>query len=100
MAALFRMTLEHNPASGQRQRLIELLRETYHNDWSELLKDFEPEGTDSFEQLDQRGMLYLRPGSNGIRTYRRVLTLMATHYYTPLPENLLPYDQRSPVSGG
>src|SRR2546425_6883741 len=70
-ATLFKMTLEHAPGSGQRQRLIKLLRETYHNDWSELLKDFETEGVGSFEELDQRGMLYLRLGSNGIRTYRR-----------------------------
>src|SRR6266404_627581 len=98
-AALFKMTLEHNPASGQRQRLIELLRETYHNDWSELLKDFEPQGTDSFEQLDQRGMLYLRPGSNGIRTYRRFLSLMATRYYSLVREILRTYDQRALVLG-
>jgi len=98
-AALFKMTLEHNPASGQRQRLIELLRETYHNDWSELLKDFEPQGTDSFEQLDQRGVLFLRPGSNGIRTYRRFLSLMATRYYSLVREILRTYDQRALVLG-
>src|SRR5882724_7312754 len=43
-AILFKMTLEQAPTSGQRQRLIKLLRETYQNDWSELLKDFETEG--------------------------------------------------------
>ena len=40
-ATLFKMTLEQTPTSGQRQRLLQLLRETYHNNWSELLKDFE-----------------------------------------------------------
>src|SRR5262249_10621598 len=34
-AILFKMTLEQSPTSGQRQRLIELLRQTYHNDWTE-----------------------------------------------------------------
>src|SRR5882672_6287137 len=61
-ATLFKMTLEHAPASGQRQRLIKLLREAYHNHWPALLEDFEAEGAHSFEGLDQRGMLYLRPG--------------------------------------
>ncbi|MGF2075721.1 hypothetical protein, partial [Enterococcus casseliflavus] len=41
-AILFKMTLEQAPTSGQRQRLIKLLRETYHHDWSKLVKDFEP----------------------------------------------------------
>ena len=39
---LFKMTLEQAPTSGQRQRLIEMLRTTYHNDWAELLRDFDP----------------------------------------------------------
>src|SRR5262245_23371749 len=64
-ATLFKMTLEHAPTSGQRQRLIQLLRETYHDDWSELLKDFEADGVGSFKELSRGGMLYLRPGSKG-----------------------------------
>jgi len=98
-ATLFKMTLEQAPASGQRQRLIKLLRETYHNDWSELLKDFEPEGVASFEELDQHGMLYLRPGSNGIRVYRRFLGLMAERYYSLVREIIRTYDSRGLILG-
>jgi hypothetical protein len=81
-AALFQITLEQSPTSGQRQRLVELLRRTYRNDWIELSKDFEPEDVTSFEELDQGGRLYLRGGSNGIRTLRTFLDLMAERYYT------------------
>jgi len=98
-ATLFRMTLEQAPTSGQRQRLIKLLRETYHTDWSELSKDFEPDGVGSFEELDQRGMLYLRPGSNGIRTYRRFLNLMAERYYSLVHEIIRAYDRRGLILG-
>jgi hypothetical protein len=98
-ATLFKMTLEHKPTSGQRQRLLQLLRETYHNDWTELLKDFEPEGVGSFEELDQHGMLYLRPGSQGIRTYRRFLSLMAERYYSLVREIIHTYDPRGLVLG-
>ena len=98
-ATLFKMTLEQAPTSGQRQRLMQLLRETYHNNWSELLKDFEPEGVGSFEELDQRGMLYLRPGSQGIRTYRRFLGLMAGRYYSLVREIIHTYDPRGLVLG-
>ncbi len=98
-ATLFKMTLEQAPTSGQRQRLLQLLRETYHNDWSELLKDFEPQDAGSFEGLDQRGMLYLRPGSNGIRVYRRFLDLMARRYYSLVREIIHSYDPRGLILG-
>ncbi|SPE51737.1 hypothetical protein SBV1_1420017 [Verrucomicrobia bacterium] len=98
-AALFKLTLEQAPTSGQRQRLMQLLRKTYHNTWSELLKDFEAEGAGSFEELDRGGMLYLRPGSTGIRTYRRFLNLMAERYYSLVREIICTYDPRGLVLG-
>jgi hypothetical protein len=96
---LFKMTLEQPPTSGQRQRLLQLLREMYYNNWADLLKDFEADGSGSFEELDQRGMLYLRPGSNGIRAYRRFLGLMAERYYSLVREIIHTYDPRGLVLG-
>ena len=98
-ATLFKMTLEQVPTSGQRQRLIQLLRETYHNHWPELLRDFEPEGVGSFEELDRHGMLYLRPGSNGIHVYRRFLGLMAARYYSLVREIIRTCDSRGLILG-
>ena len=98
-ATLFKMTLEQAPSSGQRQRLLQLLRETYHTNWSELHKDFEPEGVGSFAELDQHGMLYLRPGSQGIRVYRRFLGLMAERYYSLAREIIRTYDSRGLILG-
>jgi hypothetical protein len=98
-AALFKMTLEHAPTSGQRQRLIKLLRQMYRDDWTALLKDFECEGAQSFEELDRRGMLYLRPGSNGIHAYRRFLGLMAERYYSLVHEIVRTYDTRGLILG-
>src|SRR5439155_494816 len=66
---------------------------------SELWKDFEPDGVGSFEELDQRGILYLRPGSNGIRTYRRFLNLMAERYYSLVHEIIRAYDPRGLILG-
>ncbi len=98
-ATLFKLTLEQPPASGQRQRLIQLLRQSYHDNWSELLKDFEPKGIASFEELDRGGMLYLRPGSEGIRVYRRFLSLMAERYYSLVRAIIHTYDPRGLVLG-
>jgi hypothetical protein len=98
-ATLFKMTLEQAPTSSQRQQLLQLLRETYHNNWSELLKDFEPDGVGSFAELDQQGMLYLRPGSQGVRVYRRFLGLMAERYYSLVREIIRSYDPRGLILG-
>ena len=76
-----------------------MLLETYRNDWSELRKDFETEGVESFAELDQRGMLYLRPGGDGIRTYRRFLSLMAERYYSLVRNVIRTYDQRALILG-
>jgi hypothetical protein len=71
----------------------------YHASWSELLKDFEPEGVGSFEELDRGGMLYLRPGSKGIFAYRRFLGLMAERYYSLASEIIHTYDPRGLILG-
>lgn len=79
--ALFRETMGQPPTSGQRQRLIALLRETYENDWEKLLRDFDPDGAASFGDLEKSGRVYLREGGSGIRVCRRFLTLIADRYY-------------------
>jgi hypothetical protein len=98
-ATLFKMTLEQAPTSGQRRRLVQLLRGIYHNNWPELLEDFDTEGVGSFTELDQRGMLYLRPGSKGIRAYRSFLSLAAERYYSLVREIIRTYDSRALILG-
>ena len=98
-ATLFRMALDQPPASGQRQRLLGLLRETYANDWKRLLADFEPEGADSFDALDQRGQLWLRPGGNGVKVMRSFLDLAAYRYYQLVHDIIRKYDQRALILG-
>ncbi len=80
-ATLFKMTLEHTPASGQRQRLIRLLRDTYGS-WGRLTEDFDPEGVSSWEDLARGGgRLYLRPGGRGVRVARQFQGQLARRYY-------------------
>ncbi len=98
-AALFRMTLEQAPTSGQRQRLMDLLKETYHHDWTELLKDFQSEGASSWEELDRGGMLYLRPGGDGIRAMRQFLEVVAKRYYLLIHDIIRKYDSRALILG-
>jgi hypothetical protein len=99
-ALLFRRTLEQAPTSGQRRRLIELLQQTYRNEWSELLTDFEPApGVESWPELEQHGVLFLRPGGNGIRTLRRFLAVLAERYYSLVHDIIRKYDQRALILG-
>jgi hypothetical protein len=81
--SLFKATLEQAPTSGQRQRLLALLRQTYRNEWSELLRDFEPApDLRNWEELEQHGVLWLRPGGRGIQVTRRFVTILAERYYS------------------
>jgi hypothetical protein len=97
---LFNMTLEQAESSGQRQRLIELLRTTYRNNWEELLIDFEPApGVENWENLAAHGRLFLRPGGNGVRTERRFLALLAERYYSLVKQIIRKYDSRALILG-
>ncbi|HJQ79546.1 MAG TPA: hypothetical protein VJ828_06305 [Lacipirellulaceae bacterium] len=87
-AILWKMTLEQPPSSGQRQRLVRLVRETYADDWQALTRDFEPQNATNWGELEQSGMLWLRPGSEGIRTIRRFLSLAADRYYQLMHDTL------------
>ncbi len=98
-ATLFKMTLEHAPTSGQRKRLIRLLRETYDNDWKKLQADFEPENADSWSALQRRGMLYMRSGGDGLKVMRRFLGLLADRYYQLSRDIIRKYDRRALIFG-
>jgi hypothetical protein len=98
-ATLFKMTLEQAPASGQRQRLIKLLRQHYHDDWTALLRDFDAENAAGWKALNRRGMLFLRPGGEGIQVMRKFLGLLADRYYQLTHDLIRKYDPRGLVLG-
>jgi len=99
-AILFRMTLEQAHTSGQRQRLLELLRQTYRGDWSQLLHDFDPApGVENWQDLQRHGLLFLRPGGNGIRPVRRFLGQLAERYYSLVHDIVRKYDRRALILG-
>jgi hypothetical protein len=85
-ASLWKSTLEQPPTSGQRRRLVGLLREHYANDWTRLLADFEPEGARNWRDLERGGMVFLRPGGEGIHVQRRFLGVLADRYYSVMRE--------------
>lgn len=98
-SALFKMTLEQPPTSGQRQRLLKLLHAHYGNDWQRLVTDFVPEKANGFAALDRAGVLYLRPGHDGIRVIKQFLTLLAERYYTLTRQIVRKYDPRGLLLG-
>jgi hypothetical protein len=86
------MTLEHPPTSGQRQKLIRLLRDTYHDDWQRLLVDFEPRLASDWQDLEQGGTLLIRAGGEGIQVMRSFLSLLADRYYRLMRDLIHQYD--------
>jgi hypothetical protein len=91
-AELWKFALEQPATSRQRQRLILLLREVYHDDWAAVVKDFIPQDAASWEELERGGSLRYRPGSRGIVTMRRFLGLMADRYYQLMRDMIQKYD--------
>jgi hypothetical protein len=98
-APLFMMTLDQPPQSGQRQRLIKLLRAYYHDDWNRLRQDFVPEGAQSFATLEQKGKLYLRPGGDGMKPLKRFIGMVAARYYALVWQVVRKYDKRGLLLG-
>lgn len=98
-ATLWKFTLEHEPSSQQRQRLLRLLRETYENSWEKLLTDFEPVEAGSWEGLEQGGMLYRKPGGAGMAVMRRFLGLLAERYYQLTHDMIREFDSRALILG-
>jgi len=64
--ALWQITWDQKSTSGARQRLVQLLRTSYQNEWHSLLVDFDPEGATDFTSLEKGGKLYLRGDCNGM----------------------------------
>ena len=91
-ATLWQMTLDHPATSGQRQRLVKLVREHYGDDWQALLADFEPAGATNWDELELRGTLAHRPGSGGVRTMRKFLAAMAERYYQLMRDTIRKHD--------
>jgi hypothetical protein len=98
-APLFQMTLEQPAGSGQRRRLVKLLRDRYRGNWPALLRDFDPNGAASFAELDRAGILYLRPGGRGIQAVRAFLGLAAARYYELCRDIIRKYDRRALILG-
>lgn len=94
-ATLWKMTLEQAPSSGQRQRLIRLLREVYQNDWERLRKDFDPERASNWRQLERGGALFMKPGGEGIQVMRQFLGVLADRYYQVMRDIIRKADPRA-----
>jgi hypothetical protein len=98
-ATLWKMTLEQPPTSGQRKRLLQLLRESYRNDWAKLEEDFIIENASGWRELQKSGMLFLRPGGRGIRVMRQFLAMIAERYYQLTRDIIRKYDRRALILG-
>ena len=98
-AALWNMTLKNPATSIARQKMIELISDHYKNSWNDLLKDFDPENANSFDELKNGGHLYLRPGGNGIFVVRQFVGMIAERYYSLTKKIVCKYDKKGLILG-
>lgn len=78
--AMFEWTWKGEPGTPGRRRAAEFFAKQYGT-WQNLLKDFDPEGASSFDELADKGRLFLRPGSSGLISVRGWLGQVADRYY-------------------
>lgn len=89
--SVFKLVWEHK-THGTRDRAVELLKKHYNNDWSKLTADFEVDGASSFVQLMDQGILYLKPGSQGVSAASEILQMIADRYYSLCRDIIKKYD--------
>ncbi len=89
---MWNMTLTQPSTSGQRQRLVKLVRDHYHDDWQALTADFEPSGAGSWEELERGEALAHRAGGGGVPVMRKFLALVADRYYQLMREVIRKHD--------
>lgn len=75
-----------------RHLMTSLFRARYHKSWSSLCRDFVPDRVASFDELEKRGRLYLRPGGNGIKTVQAWISILADRYYSLCQSIIKKYD--------
>jgi len=97
--ALWKGTMEQPASSGQRRRLIAMLRDDYQGDWGKLIGDFECDVATNWEQLGKKGILYLRGGGRGMVVMRKFLGMLAERYYSLVEQIIRKYDKRGLILG-
>ncbi len=98
-AALWNMTLKNPSTSIARQKMIDLISTYYKNNWQDLLKDFIPENAGGFDELRNRGHLYLNPGGKGIFIVKKFVGMIADRYYSLARDIVKKYDEKALILG-
>ena len=81
--ALFSYYSKASADNVAKERLVQMLRGLYHDDWRHFMADFvPPPDVASWRQLlATRDVTHLRPGGHGIAAIRRWTFVVAKHYY-------------------
>lgn len=76
----------------ERARVVDFLSAEYGGDWSAFGKDFEPDGASDWDELKNQGKVWLRPGSQGIKTVVKLIGMLADRYYNICRECIKKFD--------
>jgi hypothetical protein len=96
---LFDYYLKQPQTNATRQVLIRLMRDHYGNDFSRLLQDFETAESKSFDELEPRAALALKPGGHGMDVVEKFTFLVAERYYKLAHDVIRRYDSHHLILG-
>jgi hypothetical protein len=100
--ALFVYYIQKPATSHTKQKLVDMLRDHYKDDWSWFSRDFEvSRGIRSFDDLARTGgtTAMIRPGGEGIQAVRKWTKVIAGHYYRLVHDALRNADPDALVLG-
>lgn len=96
---IFHFHLHNKQQTHTREKLIDLLREHYRNDFDALRKDFVVGQATSFAELGREGTVQLVPDGHGIQLINRFTFLVAEHYYRVVHDAIRKHDQNHLILG-
>ena len=91
-AILWKMTLEQPATSGQRQRLVQLVRELYADDWYALVRDFEPRTQRIGKNSIAPACCGCGPAATASAPCDDFLALVADRYYQLMRDTIRKFD--------
>jgi hypothetical protein len=87
IGALFEWAWKMKPEYEGREKLIATTKRLYPT-WEDLLKDIDPQDAKNYEELSQKGRLYLKPGGSGMKLLRAWLEVLGDRYYALCRETI------------
>jgi hypothetical protein len=96
---IFCFHLHQNRPTATHQKLVEMLRKHYKNNFEAFRADFDPGAATGFDALGRKGRVYLKPEGHGYSAVNEFVFAVAEHYYRTMHDAIRQYDPNHLILG-